>query len=254
MRALIVLLSLCVAFSTASAQPKIPLRQAVGWQVVPEQRIVNLGERMVFLLEVRNNGVAPLELRFSSGQQYDVWVYREGEWKERWRWGEGKAFTLAFTSLQLKPREVRQFRVEWDQRDSNGRQVPSGRYRVEAVLPALNPQGWRDEIKAVAWFTIRSAGRRNAVRVRDLIASPGRWVGQHVILEGRNEGWKPDPNCPICAGGPPVTRSDWVLRDDTGCIYVTGVYAPISTRGQVVTVEGIIRRNSKGQIYMEGRR
>lgn len=90
--------------------------------------------------------------------------------------------------------------------------------------------------------------------MRDLIAAPERWLGQVVILEGRNEGWNPDPSCPICAGGPPVTRSGWVLRDDTGCIYVTGVYPPARTRGQTVVVEGVVKRNGQGQMYIKGRK
>ncbi len=235
----------------ASAQKPTDLRRAVQWQVVPEQRVVEPGKPVVFILEVRNVSGAPLDLRFSSGQQFEVLVYREGEWGERWRWSKGKAFIMAFTSVRLNFGEVKRFRVEWDGRDNEGRPVPPGRYRVEAILLALNLQGRREELKAFASFTIRPPQRFNRVRVRDLIDSPNRWFGQHVVLEGRNEGWKADPACPICACGPPVTRSDWVLRDDTGCIYVTKTYAPSHTRGQRVQVEGVVRRGSKGQLFME---
>lgn len=254
MRAVMFLLMLSSVLVTAVAQPKVPLRRAVDWQVVPEHRFVEAGKPVVFILEVRNVSGAPIELRFSSGQQFDVVVYKEGEWGERWRWSKGKMFTMAFTSIRLNFGEVKRFRVEWDQRDNDGRQVPPGRYRVEAVLLMVNPQGRREELKASASFVIRPTRRQSTVHIRDLFASPNRWIGQVVTLEGRNEGWNPDPNCPICAGGPPVTRSDWVLRDDTGCIYVTKVYAPVHTRGQKVVIEGVIQRNSKGQIYVEGRR
>lgn len=250
MRALRLLFALCAVLTAAVAQPKIPLRRAVDWQVVPEQRTVQIGKPVVFILEVRNASPAPVELRFSSGQQFDVLVFKEGEWGERWRWSRGKMFTMAFTSIRLNFGEVKRFRVEWNQKDDTGQQVPPGRYRVEAILLMRNPQGLREELKASASFTVRAKGR--TVRIRDLFASPNRWIGQVVTLEGRNEGWNPAPNCPICAGEPPLTRSDWVLRDDTGCIYVSRVYAPTHTRGQMITVEGVARRNSKGQIYLEG--
>lgn len=252
MRAVMFLLVLSSVLVTAVAQPKVPLRRAVDWQVVPEQRFVEAGKPVVFILEVRNVSGAPIELRFSSGQQFDVLVFKEGEWGERWRWSKGKMFIMALTSIRLNFGEVKRFRVEWDQRDNDGHQVPPGRYRVEAILLMRNPQGLREVLKASASFTIRTKGR--TVRIRDLFASPHRWIGQVVTLEGQNEGWNPDPNCPICAGGPPLTRSDWVLRDDTGCIYVTKVCPPVHTRGQTVVIEGVVRRNSKGQIYLEGRR
>lgn len=238
----------------ANAQKSLEIRRIVQWQVVPELRVVEVGQPVVFILEARNVSGAPLDLRFSSGQQYDVLVYKEGEWRERWRWSRDKMFTMAFTSIRLNFGEVKRFRVEWEQKDDDKRQVPPGRYRAEAILLLVNPQGRREELKASATFTIRAPRRGDMPRLRDLIEWPDRWVGQRVLLMGRNEGWRPDSSCPNCAGGPPVTRSDWVLRDATGCIYVTGAYAPTHTRGKGVMVEGVVRRNSKRQVYIEGSR
>jgi len=158
MRALMLLFALCTVLASVVAQPKIPLRRAVDWQVVPEQRVVQIGKPVVFILEVRNACPAPVELRFSSGQQFDVLVYKEGEWGERWRWSKDKMFIMAFNSIRLNVGEVKRFRVEWDQRDDAKRQVPPGRYRVEAILLVLNPQGRREEWKASASFTIREQG------------------------------------------------------------------------------------------------
>lgn len=237
----------------AGAQKAFRLQQAVRWQVVPELRVVEVGKPVVFILEVRNVSGAPIELRFSSGKQYDVLIYKQGEWGERWQWSRGKSFTMAFSSVRLNFGEVRRFRVEWDQKDNEGRQVPPGDYRVDAVLLPVNPQGRREELKASALFSIRAPRRASDLRIRDLISNPDRWIGEVVFLEGRNAGWQPDPNCPNCAGGPPVTRSDWVLRDDTGCIYVTGIYAPANTREQKVFVEGTVRRGRRGQTYVEAK-
>lgn len=237
----------------AGAQKPFRLQQAVRWQVVPELRVVEVGKPVVFILEVRNVSGAPIELRFSSGKQYEVLVYKQGEWGERWQWSKGKSFTMAFSSIRLNFGEVKRFRVEWNQKDNDGRQVPPGDYRVEAVLSPVNSQGRREELKASASFSIRVPRRFSNLCIRDLINNPDRWVGTQVFLAGRNAGWQPDPNCPNCAGGPPVTRSDWVLRDDTGCIYVTGIWATANTRGQEVLVEGTLRRGRRGQIYIEAK-
>lgn len=245
------ILAAVAAALPAGAQKPIRFQQALQWQVVPELRVVELGKPVVFILEVRNVSGAPIELRFSSGKQFDVLVTRQGEWGERWQWSRGKAFTMAFSSIRLNFGEVKRFRVEWDQKDNDGRQVPPGNYRVEAILLLVNPQGRREELKASAPFSIRVPRRFSNLCIRDLISNPDRWVGTQVFLAGRNAGWKPDPSCSNCAGGPPVTRNDWVLRDDTGCIYVTGIWAPANTREQKVLVEGKLRRGSRGQIYIE---
>lgn len=55
-----------------------------------------------------------------------------------------------------------------------------------------------------------------------------------VVLKGICEGWR--GNC----GPPPVTRSDWVLKDRTGCIYITGGAAPRMIWGMPVMVEGVV--------------
>jgi len=248
----LVLVALGMALPSTAQKP-VPIYKAVQWQVVPEQHEVETGKPVVFILEVRNASGAPIALRFPSGKQYDVLVYKQGEWSERWQWSRGKSFTMAFSSIQLNPGEVKRFRVEWDQRDDKGKQVPPGYYRVEAILPLVNHQGRREEFRASAVFRIRPPARYRSLRIRDLINNPDRWVGAQVFLEGRNMGWQPDPNCPVCAGGPPVTRSDWVLRDDTGCIYVTGKWAPANTRGQEVFVEGTLRRGRGGQIVIEAK-
>lgn len=149
-----------------NAQAPVQLTRVVQWQVVPERRVVDLGKPVVFVLEVRNNGPVPVELRFSSGQQYDVLVYKQGEWSERWQWSRGKMFPLAVTTLRLRPGEVKRFRVEWHQKDQEGRPVPPGEYRVEAILPLLVPPGKREELKASAQFRIREPRRGNSVRLR----------------------------------------------------------------------------------------
>jgi len=74
--------------------------------------------------------------------------------------------------------------------------------------------------------------------------------GKAVTIEGKFKGWKGK-----CAGGPPVTRSDWMLEDKTGCIYVSGPVpdglSAISPRDEQVSVKGIVRINRSGKGYVE---
>ncbi|MDW8291058.1 MAG: BsuPI-related putative proteinase inhibitor, partial [Armatimonadota bacterium] len=80
MRWVWLVVGVCVLTLPAGAQKPFQLQQVVQWQVVPELRVVELGKPVVFILEMRNGGATPIELRFSSGKQYDVLVYKQGEW------------------------------------------------------------------------------------------------------------------------------------------------------------------------------
>ncbi len=54
------------------------------------------------------------------------------------------------------------------------------------------------------------------IGVKDIYAHP-EWTGRIVRICGRYMGWSAcDANTSM------VTRSDWVLKDSTGCIFVTG--------------------------------
>jgi len=85
------------------------------------------------------------------------------------------------------------------------------------------------------------------VTVGEIRSHPEHFLGKEVIIRGRCMGWR--GNC----GPPPVTRSDWVLRDRSGCIYVTGTYVPRSLWGEEVIVEGVVEEKD-GLIYIRGRR
>lgn len=79
--------------------------------------------------------------------------------------------------------------------------------------------------------------------------NPTQFVGQTVKLSGTYRGWETGH------GSPPVTRSDFVVLDETGAIYVTGTSAlryP-DDLGKPVQVIGIVRIKN-GQPYIEVQR
>lgn len=61
--------------------------------------------------------------------------------------------------------------------------------------------------------------------------------GKVVTVRGEYLGWNSGH------GPPPVTKSDWVVEDQTGWIYVTGVYSdldPYDDAGREIEVTGTI--------------
>ncbi len=65
-------------------------------------------------------------------------------------------------------------------------------------------------------------------------------------MSGEYQGWSSE------YGSPPVTRSDWIITDETGGIYVTGRYTeldPVKDKGKKITVAGKVEV-SDGQVYL----
>lgn len=83
------------------------------------------------------------------------------------------------------------------------------------------------------------------VGIADIKANPEAYQGERVTISGQYQGWSGG------YGSPPVTRSDWVITDDTGWIYVTGKSAgldPVNDIGKQVIVVGQVEANT--QVYL----
>ena len=89
-----------------------------------------------------------------------------------------------------------------------------------------------------------------APTVRAIRENPSSWEGRKVRLTGGFKGWSGS-----CRGAPPVSRSDWMLEDGTGCIYVTGLLPPgvsaLTPKGEPLSLEGLIRAGPGGALYLE---
>jgi hypothetical protein len=84
--------------------------------------------------------------------------------------------------------------------------------------------------------------------IGEIKTAPALYEGQMVNIEGVYQGW---------AGGygsPPVTRSDWLLEDATGWLYVTGKPAgeldPLVDVGRLLKVSGQVELTQKGEPYL----
>ena len=97
--------------------------------------------------------------------------------------------------------------------------------------------------------------------VKDIVADPKAMEGRPVTLVGYYRGW--DLMGDVGAG-PPVTRSDWVIRDGSGAIYVQaglaiegGVQLRPDSRADmthVLRVTGVVRVTGKGRPFIEPQR
>ncbi len=85
--------------------------------------------------------------------------------------------------------------------------------------------------------------------IEDMLEKPELYRGKNITLDGEYMGWETG-----CAStGPPVTRNDWQIRDETGCMYVTGVFPeldPYQDIGTGVRVTGTIRMNDASIPYI----
>ncbi len=68
---------------------------------------------------------------------------------------------------------------------------------------------------------------------------------QQVTVTGRYTKWSGS-----CKGQPPISRGDWMLSDDHGCIYVHG-QMPAVKIGTAVTIEGHIEVANDKRRYVE---
>lgn len=97
------------------------------------------------------------------------------------------------------------------------------------------------------------------------ILTGGGWEGQEVTLVGYYRGWD---LLQESGQSPPVTRSDWVITDSSGAIYVQMNDVEIEgteklasedrlvphlkeATSHIIRVTGIVRVTAKGQRYIE---
>ena len=82
----------------------------------------------VFTVAALNTGEESVELKFSSGMQFDFVVVSEDA--EIWRWSHDKVATMMLTERSIAPDELAVHSVVWDGSDLLNVQVPPGQYQV----------------------------------------------------------------------------------------------------------------------------
>ncbi len=207
-----------------------------------------LGEVVELTFAVKNRGDRPRTFHFRSSKLFDIWITHAG--KEVFRLSRGKAYAAVITNLTIDPSCTRSFAARWDQKDFAGNQVGPGAYKVYAqLMPAM------DAPPATTMYLVlgRNSVALMPVTIKEAVSRSRELLGKKVLIKGTYRGWKPDRKDPNCKPGPPVTRSDWAVRDKTGCIYVTGPVKldPAKDVGAKITVVGRLQKTSKGQFYIK---
>lgn len=92
--------------------------------------------------------------------------------------------------------------------------------------------------------------------IQSILADSGKYTGSEVTIVGLYRGWN---LLAEAAGQSPVTRSDWVIKDSSGAIYVKANANLISTLNPgsledtdtMVSVSGWVRVTADDQPYIE---
>lgn len=92
-----------------------------------------VGAPVIMTLTARNAGAARVSILFPSGQRYDA-IARRPRGDEVWRWSHDRAFTQVIQTVSLAPGEEQAYRITWDQRDFQDRQVDPGTYELVVVF------------------------------------------------------------------------------------------------------------------------
>ena len=119
---------------------------------------------------------------------------------------------------------------------------------------------WDNEEKAL-YIDAPPVNEPGPVKIEQITNNPPDWVNKKVVVSGEYTGWSPSPLDPATSHGPPVTRSDWTIHDDTGSIYCSARQPsegslPISLRpyedwGRRIQVTGVVRLAQRGFSYLE---
>jgi len=84
--------------------------------------------------------------------------------------------------------------------------------------------------------------------IGEIRTAPALYEGQTITIEGVYQGWQGG------YGSPPVTRSDWLLEDASGWLYVTGKPAgelnPLVDVGRPLMVTGQVELTQEGEPYL----
>ncbi len=241
MRWMLVLLAIALVGKSAIADNLIQ-------GVKTEKPAYILGEKIVCQFSIHNSGSQIITYEFPSARQFDLWVTR-GDEIDIFRLSKDKAYSPTATAITLCADETKTFCAEWNQKDLKGNPVGPGTYIICAQLTPSKTAPPSTSCKVV----LGGKGAALApISIKQAISLADSAPKSRISITATYRGWSAIPNDPNTKDGPPVTRSDWAICDDTGCMYVVGAVDldPSKDIGTKVTVVGKLKKNAKGQVYI----
>jgi|GEM_PF-3738726 len=131
------------------------VKQAQVFDTTLKARVVN--DEMVFSFALVNISGKDQEVRFNSGQKYDI-VITNNSGREVYRWSEGRFFTEAIEYVTVKKGGSLEFTESWDFKNKNGEIVEPGQYNVKVEIkaqPKEEGQSFsKEEVTAEAKITV----------------------------------------------------------------------------------------------------
>src|SRR5439155_20347303 len=112
----------------ASGGGTAALRRALRLELQVRPAAVKPDGMVTFALLVRNRSEKAVQVPFSSGQHFDLGVWRDN--RLVWRWGEGRSFTQNLTTLTIEPGQAVTLSGSWDLQTSAGAVAAPGVYTV----------------------------------------------------------------------------------------------------------------------------
>ncbi len=113
--------------------------------------------KVVFDFELMSHYTNPVELMFSSGQQFEITITDESG-TEVYRFSDGRAFTMALVYKTINPGEAFKCQDEWDMTNKDGEKLTSGKYKAVIKILALSESDIEkideSELTATVKFTI----------------------------------------------------------------------------------------------------
>ena len=89
--------------------------------------------------------------------------------------------------------------------------------------------------------------------IKQILDHHKTFAGKDITVRGVFRGWKGK-----CPSSSLLTRSDWMLEDETGCIYITGripnALSPVQPKGERVLVKGRVIITKKGKPVIKAAR
>lgn len=96
--------------------------------------------KVIFDFELLSHHTEKKQLKFGSGQQYEV-IITDEKGEEVYKYSEGKAFTLALLFKDINPGESLKWQEEWDMTDKEGKKITPGKYKAEIRIMVFLEKG-----------------------------------------------------------------------------------------------------------------
>lgn len=118
------------ANTTRSTQPPAPT-PGVTFRAALDHTRYSPGQPIQVRLTATNTSNRQVQLRFTSGQRFDIWIYPQGQRESVYTWSATRMFIQALGTLTLKPGQSEHFDASIG--DEMG-QLRPGKYRLVAAL------------------------------------------------------------------------------------------------------------------------